>query len=161
MNRAQLTFVTGDAWLFNMPGQSCVKCWRVGSKRPENSFLFIKKYIEFPQSRITELIIDTVLSKRSTTMVYTYYNLVISHKIWVFNYICCKNIRHPISSPFCTKIYSKKTNYYFCCCCCCHYCYYNYISALQTGLNRVNDLQRLTFTENRLLSGWNLVMFIL
>lgn len=46
----------------------------------QNCFLFIKKYIEFPQSRITGSIINTGLglSKRSANTFYTNYNLVIN-----------------------------------------------------------------------------------
>lgn len=49
-------------------------------KRPENCFLLIKEYIEFPQSRIGRSIINTGLglSKRSANTFYTNYNLVIN-----------------------------------------------------------------------------------
>lgn len=157
MNTAQLTFVTGDA--FNMPGQSCVKCWRVGSKRPENSFLFIKKYIEFPQSRITGLIIDAVLSKRSTNMVCAYFNLVISHKIWVFNPICCKNIRHSDFSPHPSlKYIQKRQTIIF---------FFVVIVIIIISLHCKQDstgwmtCKGWPSQRTVLLSGWNLVMFIL
>lgn len=47
---------------------------------PKTVFLFIKKYIEFPPSRIAGLIINTGLglSKRSADTFYTNYNLVIN-----------------------------------------------------------------------------------